>query len=94
MLVAGDSSGNASILNVATNRVGAMFSTGYVLPYTILFFLLILSIIVSVISYFYYKTKPNQKVDLGQDGIPFEEHNYYHLLKPYELDRSLALKKR
>jgi uncharacterized membrane protein YagU involved in acid resistance len=58
-------------MDISNNRVGAMFSTGYVLPYTIIFFLIILSIIFSIISYFCYKAKSNQKVDLGQDGIPF-----------------------
>lgn len=31
---------------------------------------------------------------LGLDGIPYEQHKFYHLLNKYELNRTLAMKKK
>ena len=42
----------------------------------------------------YLVTKPNQRVRLGLGGIPFEENKFYNLLDAYELDRTIALKRR
>lgn len=64
------------------------------IPYALLFVMVLISFCVGFGSELYARTKPNEKMNLGLDGIPYEEHKFYHLLKKYELQRTLALKKR
>ena len=71
-----------------------MFNVGYVIPYMILLVAIIISIMVIYFSDRYFVTKPNPRVRLGLGGIPFEENRFYNLLDAYELDRTIALKRR
>ncbi len=71
-----------------------MFQVGYVLPYMILLVIIIVSVIVIFVSDRYLVTKPNPRVRLGLGGIPFEENRFYNLLDAYELDRTIALKRK
>lgn len=60
----------------------------------ILFVGIILSIVVNIIGEICLKCKPNEKVTLGLDGIPVDEHKFYHLLGKYEMSRTLAINKK
>lgn len=71
-----------------------MFNVGYVIPYMILFVVVVVSIMVISASDRFFLTKPNPRVRLGLSGIPFEENRFYNLLDAYELDRTIALKRR
>ncbi len=54
------------------NRFEAFFETGYVIPYALLFVMVLVSFCVSFGAKLYEKTKPNERVCLGLDGIPYE----------------------
>jgi len=71
-----------------------MFNVGYVIPYMILLVVIVVSVIVIFVSDHFLITKPNPRVRLGLGGIPFEENKFYNLLDAYELDRTIALKRR
>lgn len=71
-----------------------MFKVGYVLPYMILFVIIVIFVTIIYASDRYLVTKPNPRVRLGLGGIPFEENRFYNLLDAYELDRTIALKRR
>jgi hypothetical protein len=71
-----------------------MFNVGYVIPYMVLFVIIIVSVLVIFTSNRLFVTKPNPRVRLGLGGIPFEENRFYNLLDAYELDRTIALKRR
>ena len=94
MLVAGVTSLEGSIADVNRDRFNAFFETGYAIPYAILFVLILVTLCVDFSAELYVKTKPNQRVYLGLDGIPYEEHKFHHLLNKYELSRTLALKRK
>lgn len=74
--------------------MGNMFKVGYVLPYMILFVIIVIFVTIIYASDRYLVTKPNPRVRLGLGGIPFEENRFYNLLDAYELDRTIALKRR
>jgi hypothetical protein len=57
---------------VNRNRFDAFFETGYVIPYALLFIMVLVSFCVGFGAELYAKTKPNEKVCLGLDGIPYE----------------------
>lgn len=42
----------------------------------------------------FYFSKPNKSLNIGKDGIPFEEHRYYNLLNSNELNKTIKLKER
>ena len=48
-----------------------MFKVGYVLPYMILFVIIIIFVMIIYASDRYLVTKPNPRVRLGLGGIPF-----------------------
>jgi hypothetical protein len=94
ILVAGNNSNNYSIVNEDIGRIEAIFSTSYIIPYMIIFFLLLSSTLAVVVSNLFYFSKPNKSLNIGKDGIPFEEHRYYNLLNSYELNKTIKLKER
>ena len=69
-----------------------MFGTGYIIPYLIIFFIILASLLVVAASQLFYRTKPTKALKIGKDGIPFEEHKFYNLLNSHELSRTIRLK--
>ncbi len=94
LIVAGRSSNSASITDESRSRISYMFNVGYVIPYMVLFVIIVMSIAVIYASDKLFVTKPNPRVRLGLGGIPFEENRFYNLLDAYELDRTITLKRR
>jgi len=60
----------------------------------ILLVIIIVFVLIIYASDHFYRTKPNTRIRLGLGGIPFEENTFYNLLDAYELDRTIALKRR
>jgi hypothetical protein len=71
ILVAGNNSNNYSISDQNIGRVSAIFATNYIIPYMILFFILLSSTLTVAISNLFYYSKPNKSLNIGKDGIPF-----------------------
>lgn len=95
LVVAGRVSNDSSIVEEhGTNRIANMFQVGYVLPYMMLLVIIVVCVLIIFGSDEYFRTKPNPRVRLGLGGIPFEENKFYNLLDAYELDRTIALKRR
>jgi len=46
----------------------------------IIFFLLVGSLVSVLLSKLFYFYKPHKTLNIGKDGIPFEEHKFYNLL--------------
>lgn len=63
---------NDSILEIIDSRISSIFATKYIIPYVIIFFVIIIGLISIIFSRVFYLTKPNKSLRIGKDGLPFD----------------------